>query len=375
MFNQVKNINSKEEFEKQIKRVNECGFVFIFDKYKNQPIANRCYVDISETKCKLTYKLIKKRTYVFDLDGNQLSEQSVINACSQLAKAYKCEDVGEVLGIKYDHAMAVDGKPKGYRENIGSATPFKYYNKKYYNKEVKAYEYDLSSAYLQVLAKLRLPKLSTMKCNTVIGKNQVGFFQVNATRTGNKLAFSYKEGTYAQWVFDLTDDMPYKDWATKTLSKLSTMASGTEKDKIKNVPRYAVGQMQHHNPFIRCMVVDTCTKLIKSLMNEDTIYSNTDSIISLTRREDIENYTEYKFHTDSKHYNARFYMIQDGDSIIYQWNKEIPKASGLKKRYIERYNREHAEKFTLGTDEMPVKTNKTLYEVLFENNKLVLKQN
>src|SRR5574344_2101479 len=107
MFNQVKNINSKEEFEKQIKRVNECGFVFIFDRYKNQPIANRCYVDISETKCKLTYKLIKKRTFVFDLDGNQLSEQAVINAGSQLTKAHKYEDVEEVLGIKYDHDRAV----------------------------------------------------------------------------------------------------------------------------------------------------------------------------------------------------------------------------------------------------------------------------
>lgn len=375
MFNHVKNINSKEEFEKQLKIVNNCGFEFIFAKYKNQPIVNRCYVDISETKCKLTYKLIKKRTFVFDLDGNQLSEQTVINACSQLAKAHKYEDVEEVLGIKYDKKKAVDGKPKGYRESIGSATPFKYYNKNYYNKDVKAYEYDLSSAYLQVLAKLRLPKLNTLRCNTFIGPNQVGFFQVNATRTGNKLGFSYKQGTYAQWVFDLTDDAPYAAWATKTLAKLSTMSKGIEKDKIKNVPRYAVGQMQNHNPFIRCLVVDTCTKLIKSLMDENTIYSNTDSIVSLTQRPDIENYTDYKFHTDSKHYNARFYMIQDGDSIIYQWNDEIPKASGLKKRYIERYNREHADNFILGTNEMPAKTNKTLYEVAFENNKLVLKEN
>ena len=110
--------------------------------------------------------------------------------------------------------------------------------------------------------------------------------------------------------------------------------------------------------------------VLKELIRVDEPFTN---IINLNPHH--ENYTEYKFHTDSKHYNARFYMIQDGDSIIYQWNKEIPKASGLKRRYIERYNREHAEKFTLGTDEMPVKTNKTLYEVLFENNKLVLKQN
>lgn len=375
MFNQVKNINSKEEFEKRLKIVNDCGFVFIFEKYTNQPIANVCYIDITATKCKITYKLIKKRTYVFDLDGNQLSEQTVINACSQLTKVYKYEDVEEVLGIKYDHTIAPDGKAYGYRVNIGSAAPYKYFNKTYYNKEIKAYEYDLSSAYLQVLAKLRLPKLTTMKCNTVVGKNQVGFYQAGNTKVGNKLNFTYREGAYCQWVFDLMPERPYEEWAIKKLNQLSSMPKGPEKDKIKNVPRYSVGQMQNHNPFIRCMVVETCTKLIKSLQDENTVYSNTDSIVSLTQRPDIENYTDYKFHTDSKHYNARFYMVQDGDGISYQWNDEMPKASGLKKRYIERYNREHNTKFILGADEMPVKLNKTLYEVVFENNKLVLKQN
>lgn len=371
MFTRQRNINSLEDIKTLLRDINRCGFIIKMSPFDKNNVRNICYVDVGSTKCKITFKLIKTITFVFDLDGNVLTEQTVLNACAQLNKACKVEDVSTV-GFVYDKTPGFDGKPTGYREVIGSASPLKDCNKKFAGTSNVAYGYDMSSAYLQVLSQIRVPIISTMKKNAKVGPNQVGFYRFGICKSSpyDALKFTYVEGIPCDFVFDLTPDAPYKDWAIKLFNKIQNTPKGIERDKLKDIPRLAVGQQQNHNPFFRCMVVETCNKLIKSLIDENTIYYNTDSIISIVPRPDIMARTDYKFHED--HTGCVFRL--DRNKLIYQWDHELPKIGGYTKRCIEHYNKTHDEPWELNKDNYPT-MHVNLYQISCINNMLVLKIN
>ena len=152
-------------------------------------------------------------------------------------------------------------------------------------------------------------------------------------------------GAEADYVFDLMES-PYAGYVDTIFDRIAKATTDSEKDYWKFYFRGFVGQLQNVNPFWRCIIVEKCNDLIKSLLRDDSIYWSTDSIVSESERNDILA-TGYKWKI--KHND----IFKLKDRTTYQWGDELPKWNGAKKLAVEYYNMTHEKKFDLLTDEVP----------------------
>lgn len=391
----IKYLSTLKEVEEAIEIVNERSFAtrFVFDRpLKDKFIGETCYIHETPARYNITCKLIKNRkniTFTFNRNGEPIkSDMTVASAVRQLSKAFKIQDLknlrfdelGEIVYtedeslspvFKFENYFDDDMKIVGYKRTIGSATPYHFADfERIGGRTVKAFEYDMQSAYLQVLAAVRLPELKTIKFNSIVGENQIGFRTYFKFGKYKVLKFTYRKGEQCEFVFDLTSNAPYKDWALKKMKEIQECEDPNLKASLKDIPRFAVGQLQNRNPFWRCVIVETCNKIILGLEDENTIYSNTDSIVSLTERKDLEENKDWKFICKRK--NEDFTLSQS--SMLYQWNDETPVVGGFAKYFIEYYNLKNDKKRKLNQDSLPREL-ESYYKIEVKNNKLVLKIN
>ena len=110
----------------------------------------------------------------------------------------------------------------------------------------------------------------------------------------------------------------------------------------KNIMNMAIGYLQRVNPILRTFVLDYANKRVKSFINDDTLYCNTDSIVSLTRRFDIEeNLGDGLGQWKLEHFGDFAYK-----GFCYQWNKSIPSYRGVSKSWFK-------PDFDILVDELP----------------------
>lgn len=327
----TKKISDVNEMNAVLKEVSEiCPNVF-YNKFDSRidNIRWNAYIEDDDYKIKVTYKPFKKAiTYVFDKDGKYQTKTEPKNAVSQMSRAYKIERIKDILNID-----PVD---------IDAAVPLYYKNEKYDGKAVNAYEYDLSQAYAQML-KYPLPVTSSIKYNAKLSTGQIGFININ-----NDLILIEDEGIECDYVFD-TMESPYKKWIDNLLKKIANQDDKNSKEDLKNVYRFAVGDLQNLNPFWRATIVGRCNRLVQSYMDENTIYCNTDSIVSTVRRLDLEN--DKEFNWKLKRENEVF-KWQKGKKN-YQWNLETPAMKGPLQRYVKYYNLTHEKHWDILTDNIP----------------------
>lgn len=345
-------ITDIDEMNKILKEVQECCSNIYFRKREQDELI-RWNAYIVENGCSLTvtYKPFKKAiTYKFDLDGKRITATTPVNAVSQMSRYYKIERTDKILDID-----SVD---------IPECRALLYKNPKYDGKATKAYEYDLSAAYLQML-RLPLPKTATMQRNKVIGENQIGFVEIDGSL---RLIESREEfDAECDYVFDIMQS-PYIEFCDKLQNKIDTETDDNKKTDLKNIYRFAVGCLRNSNQFWRATIIERCNKLVESYFDENTIYCNTDSIISTVRRYDIE--ADTKFRWKLKHQGAEF-KFQKG-TLNYQWDLEEPAYRSQVKRYIHYYNETHEQKWDILKDPIPRNIE---HEYSFDRKTLQIKEN
>ena len=227
-------------------------------------------------------------------------------------------------------------------DDLESAKPLLYKNPKYNGKATVAYEYDLKEAYAQML-KLPLPDLHTAKYDAEIGDNQVGFYPI-----GEHLYCSFEKGKKCDYVFDLMPS-PYAKWVDKIHKDIMKTNDEHRKLELKSKYRFSIGDLQNLNPFWRCIIVERCNHEVMRHMDENTIYCNTDGLVSETRRFDLEHDTTFKWAL--KRLKSVFKWQLDKEN--YQWDDEIPIYKGPGKRYITYYNKTHDKPWDILTDTLP----------------------
>lgn len=340
--------NTIEEFNKQMKIAKDICSVIYYKKYDNtKPISKCAYLETTDKFYKLTYKLGRtKKTYIFDRNGEHHYEMNVAHVASEMSRQSPIQKVCDYLpDIPFSKTKFKEGFV-GYRESIGTASAIRDANKKFIGTETTAWEYDLSSAYGQFL-KEDLPDLATVQYDTEVKEGQVGFKVYGSTRHGfPRLHMVTEKGVKCKWVFDLMPS-PYIDWCNKIFRNLNIETDEKRREELKFKFRGNVGQLQNTNPFWRCVIVEKCNKLIKSLLRDDSIYWSTDSIISAVKRDDILK-TPYKWKV--KHSDSPFRLKT---AFFYQWGDELPVVNGTLKLAIEYYNMTHDKKFNVLTDELP----------------------
>lgn len=142
---------------------------------------------------------------------------------------------------------------------------------------LKIYSYDVNSAYPFAMLK-DMPDTRNIYTNTVIKPGQIGF-------DANLHVYTVV-GCYCKYVCDLIES-PFKTYVAKYYKLKKEAKTTAERNKAKAYLNVATGILAIHNPFLRNTIVYYSNQYIKQFIDKDTVYSNIDSIYSLTPRPDI----------------------------------------------------------------------------------------
>ena len=194
-----------------------------------------------------------------------------------------------------------------------SAIPILWKRKEYEGKRVNAICYDMNSAYSYAMIQ-PMPDTSIPPKQKVIEHGEIGF-DLNGNR---------QTSGYSLYVFNLMDS-PFKKFVETYYKKKVKAKNQADKRRAKEYLNFCVGFLQGRDPYTRAQIVGLANDRILSLIDENTIYCNTDSIVSLKPREDLEigdEIGQWKVQHEGK-----FAFI----GFNYQWDLGIPSIRGKSK--------------------------------------------
>ena len=173
---------------------------------------------------------------------------------------------------------------------------------------LKCYSYDVNSAYSYAMLQ-PLPDTSVEpRLNCILKEGEIGFY--------NDGSITKEAGAYVEYAFPLkiyNFDIYINRYYEKKKS-----SEGELRKMWKDFLNIPAGMMQKHNIFIRLGILYNAAEYIKQFQDEDTVYCNTDSIVSLKRRTDLPIGTELGQFKE-EHINEDFKFISTGK---YQWGSE-----------------------------------------------------
>lgn len=323
------------------------------NKYRG--LNSQIIFDLKLSTLEITTKFLEGKpcTYIFDLN---LDEEFVISGHSCFAEFQKWYKVPNVEEYNLPFMPKYFDKEKG--KYICSAKPVINYNKKYNQQTiVDCYEYDLNSAYSSVLIK-KIPDVQNGPLDThIVGKNQIGF------NVASDNLFTVTSGE-ADVVFNLIDSpQKIKDYCFKYYNLKSHSKTKLEKETNKARLNLPIGYTQRWNPFFRAYVVNECNKIIKPLIDKDTLLWNTDAIISKVKRTDLDIGDEIGQWKEIPIKTLKY------SGNTYQIDNEIPVQRGIPKQWFKRFEQVMGRPFDLLTDTLPSRGN-NIYEFNFETMRL-----
>lgn len=322
--------------------VKSIGGKFVLSQYikpLHKSIGNNCFIEDGMRFLRMTCKYKGKiATYIFDKVNGSLEESS--NLCALGMKAYCCLQ-RFTKGQEINKIVAEEDFNEFGKNLFPFATsPFMYFNEEYNETEQEAIGYDMNSAYsFAMLGPMPdTSMLTTVKIRCynsgIVQKGQIGF---------DYLGELVEEGCYALYRFNAIKS-PFKDFVNYYFKLKRDAKSKKERKRAKDMLNMSVGYLQRINPFIRATIVSRANNLIKSLIDENTLYCNTDSIVSLKPRNDLElgkEIGQWKLEHKGK-FKYRDYN--------YQWDNELPVYRGIPKAWFK-------EGYNLLEDDIPVAGN------------------
>ena len=240
------------------------------------------------------------------------------------------------------------------------------YRKDTDHKRYLAYGYDLNGAYNWGLAQPMPDTRELVGERRIVKEGEIGFYitdwEVNPPRakglfnwagiTDQAIYLAYP-GDWGRWIFK-EQESPFADYAHRWQERKLNAKDPFEKQKAKDMTNFAVGFLQRKNPFLRATVIERINKKILDAIDEHTIYCNTDSIISETRRDDLPigiSSGEWK----EEHIEEPFAHV----GFSYQWREEVS-YRGIPKSWFD-------EGFDILEDEIPGEEKNIWYYDIWKN--------
>lgn len=350
IFKRKQVIKSAKEINKMLSLIDYYGLTAIkigngqpYKSLESYKIANNIskvnlsqymIIELKDTKLEITtryYDFGTPCTYIFDLNNEDIFKQSGIDCFKEFSKAYK---IPKADTYKIDTLERYLDKETG--KYICSARPILNYNRKYEKQLLKdCYEYDLNSAYANTLLNkipdLNNPIAAKWPDQVKVNKNEVGFI------FDDELSM-VKPGYMADVKFKLIDTPKrLKEFFIRWYN-IKKNSTGNRKLEAKAMLNLPIGYCQRYNPFLRAYVVHSCNEVIKQLIDDDTLFWNTDAIFSLKRRPELEIGTDIgqfkEIKCDTLSYVGNVYQINDEDptyrGISKSWFKSFEKTYGRK---------------------------------------------
>lgn len=271
---------------------------------------------------------------------------------------------GESFGIlsQYYKIQRIDDP-----DDYGSASQFIFKNMKFDGKRVRAWSYDMNSAFAWAMIQ-PIPNIDTLELDAILKDGQIGFYESeNQTSHQPDLKITFQIGKRCEFVCDL---MPapeglkkfVNNWYKRKKRASLKFKSATNQEerlfwfkerlKAKNVLNMSVGSMQNYNPFLRACIIGRCNAYITSFIDSETIYANTDCIVSSHPRKDLEDLLGDDIGQFKLEHDGDFFAWQPG-VFNYQWNFQIPAVRGVPKGWFLQFNKRNSRKFDILKDDMP----------------------
>lgn len=272
----------------------------------------KAYIEDKLTECSVTYRYGKQvKTYALDKVAGEIRPEPIHGAVCYSKLVVMTEK--EIPVTVQDSDMNEFGKVV----RPFSASPFLWNNEKYDNKRTpNCISYDINSSYAYAMCQL-MPDTSKPPMQKHIEDGEIGF-----DSDGNILPLGY----FSFYVFKLMES-PFKHFATYYYEK-KKKTKGFAHQRAKDILNLAVGYLQRKNPYLRAAIVGYANERIKSFMDENSIYCNTDSLVSTKERPDLvlsDKMGDFKIE-----HKGDFAMI----GMNYQWNNENPKYRGVPSKWF-----------------------------------------
>jgi hypothetical protein len=290
---------------------------FVFGKHeKGMPTKRRVYIEDKLVRFSVTLWTEEGKTEYTTRKDEEREDQQITGA-----EAFR------IMSMYYKVPRIEETMPDICQKRLlggWSATPLMYANPKY--KELRQYAigYDLNGAYAAALKKPIPDTSMAPKCG-VVGENEVGF-----TVDENGVLRAVYSGC-SRYIFPLIKS-PFIPFVDKWYQNKLEAKTKAEKQKAKQVINLAVGMLQRHNPFIRASVLTYCNDYIESLMDDNTIFANTDCIVSLVRRPDIEKNLGVECGQWKIEHEGEFAYISEG---ACQWYNDKISYKGVSKNQMK----------------------------------------
>ena len=303
-------------------------------------------IELKETKLEITTRYLEGKpcTYIFNLNNEESFACSGLRCFTEFSKAFKLPKASTYERKEID---------RWFNEERGnyacSASPIIGFNPRYENIEIEdCWEYDLNSAYSSAMIE-KMPDLyhPLWEMDHKVKPGFVGFYM-------NDQLTMTEAGQYADVTFPLIDTPEkLKEYIHKWYN-IKRRSTGTMKQEAKAHLNLPIGYTQRYNPFLRSFIVHRCNAQIIDLIDQDSLFWNTDAIYSKRRRTDLkigDEIGEFK----EIHYKRVRYI-----GNVYQLEDELPVYRGIPKAWFKRFQEIHGRPFNILTDGIPEAAN--LYE-------------
>ena len=283
--------------------------------------------------------------YVRDENKPRLVQQTVCEKIDKInSSVYNFAIFEKITRIElYDHkkSMNMAGGFYAYikklcfsnidikKERFKVAPGLLWHNDNYMNEELSnVWCYDLNSAYLSILGQGCYPNIENNLGYGIVKENEIGFSDWCGV-----LSLS-KTGEFAEHRFKKVFSQDLRDWAYKKyayLCELKKQKETTKAQELKLGIVAAIGMIRNHNAFLYEYIVGSCKQYMENLIDENTLICNTDSIICMGERKDLNigiNLGEFKIEyqgVDFIYYNSNYQVSKD-KNVIYTKYRGIPKA-------------------------------------------------
>lgn len=318
-------------------------------------------LDIKFTKLILRYKPQGEifGEYIFFLDGSAKDQQINGALAFNLLQRMSHSGVEDLTGNWNYYDSNTDEWLVGHIAGLIWFNP-KYEGGRYPN----CIEYDTNNSYsYAMLGDIPETKVKP-RLNDYVRKGEIGFKLMQKGISEEIYLYAvFEPGHHADYIYP-SKPSPFANFVHYYYNKRKNAKTPKEREKIKQILNYAVGYIARKNPFIHSCILSRARYRIEQFIDiETTLYSNTDSIISMCPRPELE--ALLGDDVGQFHINHKGDFAYNGSG--YQWNHDCPSIRGRSKNWFDK-------KFDILTDKIPfVEANKYYFDR--EENKIKLCQN
>lgn len=270
---------SKPEMDDVLSFCREHAFVYLRDIGEGDRLGSNAYIYDTITYLYVTvnYQGVSG-TYVLRKDEQEQVQQiSGGDAYTEIARDFK---------------RATGYKIPIIEKEVGSARALLTYRIDTDGKRIPAYGYDMNAAYGWALKQPMPDTRDIVGEYRDVEEGEIGFGIGDQTSpkgftSGGRTVLQMRlPGEAAEIIFPAIES-PFTKFVDRWYDRKINAETPADKQKAKEMVNFAVGYFQRKNPYLRCAVVDYASRRILSLIDEHTIYCNTDCIVSETERPDL----------------------------------------------------------------------------------------